>query len=211
MSDNVDPLSVLGDSVIFAVSNLPLQVIPQLIKRGDDGLKSEPTVMAEKPFNVLKDEISRPLRSQYSRKVKEERPSGIFKSLTLSSDAESLARESSDEEVEVGKRVCVDFGDVSIVLMFWEMRFVNAVRMPINLRVSNTYWNWVALQLVGRVMAVAHSLTSLLEFCATMAKCFLICFYDPELETSDARECAEISKFIRVFWHSRNVVKAERS
>ena len=37
MSDNKHSLPVLGDSVIFAVKHLPLAVIPQLIKRGDDG------------------------------------------------------------------------------------------------------------------------------------------------------------------------------
>ena len=44
MSDNVDPLPVLGYSVILAVKHLPLAVIPQFIKRPEDGFKCDSAV-----------------------------------------------------------------------------------------------------------------------------------------------------------------------
>jgi hypothetical protein len=56
MSDNEHSLPVLGHSVILAVKHLPLQVIPQLIKRGDDGSESLSVVMTQKSFNIFKDE-----------------------------------------------------------------------------------------------------------------------------------------------------------
>jgi hypothetical protein len=56
MSCNEHTFPVLGDSVILAVKHLPLAVVPQLINRGDDGLESPSTVMAEKSFDVFKEE-----------------------------------------------------------------------------------------------------------------------------------------------------------
>jgi len=39
MADNVHPFPILGDFVILAVKHLPLDVVPQLIKRSDNGMK----------------------------------------------------------------------------------------------------------------------------------------------------------------------------
>ena len=94
--------------------------------------------MAEKSFNVFKEEESRLLCSQYSRNVKEERPSGIVKPSPLSSDAKSLARESSDQEVEVGKFGSVDCGDVSIVFMFGEVFLINLDCVLVDFGETNT-------------------------------------------------------------------------
>jgi len=54
MPDNEHSFPIVGDSEILAVKHLPLEVIPQLIKRFDDGLKSEAKIVREKPFNVFK-------------------------------------------------------------------------------------------------------------------------------------------------------------
>jgi len=65
MSDNEDPFPALRDSVILAVKQLPLAVIPQLIKGGDDGAESPSFVMRQKSLNVFKDAVSRALGTQY--------------------------------------------------------------------------------------------------------------------------------------------------
>jgi hypothetical protein len=39
MSDNEHSFPILGDSEILAVKHLPLDVVPQFIKRGDDGVE----------------------------------------------------------------------------------------------------------------------------------------------------------------------------
>ena len=86
MSDNEHSLPVLRDSVILAVKHLPLTIIPQFCNRGHDGSESVSVVMAEKSFNIFKDEISRLFCSQYSCKFKKECSSGIFKASPFSSD-----------------------------------------------------------------------------------------------------------------------------
>ena len=45
MSDNEHSFPILGDAEILAVKHLPLEVIPQFIKRFDDGLKSEAKII----------------------------------------------------------------------------------------------------------------------------------------------------------------------
>ena len=124
MSDNVHSLPVLGDAEILAVTHLPLEVIPQLIKRGDHGTESSSLVVAEKSLNVFKDEMSRPFTPQYSCKVIEKSPSGIIEPQSFSSDAERLARESSDQEVEVGESISVDCGNVSVAPVAGEVSFI---------------------------------------------------------------------------------------
>ncbi len=56
MSDNVHAFAVLGDSVMFAVTHLPFDTIPQFFNRGDDGFKSAATGMIEQSLNVFQDE-----------------------------------------------------------------------------------------------------------------------------------------------------------
>lgn len=138
MSDNEHALPVLGDSVILAVKHLPLKVIPQLIKRGDDGSESLSVVVAEKSFNVFKNAELRLFCSQYSRKFKEHRPSGIFKATSLPCDRKCLARKATDKEVEVGEFFCVDFGDVSIVVMCWKVFLINVGGVFVDFGVTDT-------------------------------------------------------------------------
>lgn len=76
--------------------------------------------------------------SQYSRKFKEERSSGIFKSFPFSSDRESLAREASNEAVEVWEFVCIDFGNVSIWLVIREVGLVDLSGVFVDFGETNT-------------------------------------------------------------------------
>jgi len=50
--------------------------------------------------------------------IKEESPSCVFKSSPLSSNTETLARESTNEKVEVWEFLNIDFCDISIVFVF---------------------------------------------------------------------------------------------
>ena len=45
ISDNEQPPSLLRDSEIFAVKHTPFEIIPQLNKRGEDGIKRPAAVM----------------------------------------------------------------------------------------------------------------------------------------------------------------------
>ena len=58
MSDNEDALPVLRDSVILAVKHLPLDVIPQVIKRGDDSGNGTPFIVRKYPSDVFKENIA---------------------------------------------------------------------------------------------------------------------------------------------------------
>lgn len=86
MSDNEYPFPVLRDTIILAVKHLPLEVIPQLIKRLDDGFERLPLLVTEKPFYVFKQEKLRPLSVKQSEDIKEDGATGIGKSLLFSSD-----------------------------------------------------------------------------------------------------------------------------
>ena len=73
MSDNEDPLPVLGYSVVLAVKHLPLQVIPQVIKRGNDRVKGASPVVAKESFNVFKDKMTGSFSVEYPAEFKKER------------------------------------------------------------------------------------------------------------------------------------------
>lgn len=129
ISDNEHPFPILRDAEILAVKHLPLKVIPQFIKRGDDGLESSSSVVVGESFDVLKENKARLLGFEYSCDFKKESASGVVEPPPFSSHAESLARESSTEHVEVWEFVGIDFGDVSIVLVCWKMFFINFYRI----------------------------------------------------------------------------------
>jgi len=149
MSDNEDPLSVLGDAEILAVKHLPFDAIPQLNKRGDDGLESSSVVMRKKPFDVFQYKVERASCIKNPSDVKKERTSRVCKSFTKTCDTKRLAREAADEEVEVGKSFSVDFGDVSIVGVFGEMSLVDLDGVFVDLREADTM-NCPLRPLVGR-------------------------------------------------------------
>ena len=70
--------------------------------------------------------------------LKKESPSGVFKSKSLSSNAECLARETSDEQVEVGKLSWVDLACVSEVSVFGEVVLVDADGVLVDFGETNT-------------------------------------------------------------------------
>ncbi len=72
-------------------------------------------------------------------------PAGIRKAFALASDAERLARESADEEIEVGEPFFVDVRDVTEVLVLREMRLVDGDCMWIYFRVSDAAGFWECL------------------------------------------------------------------
>ena len=125
ISDNDDPLPALWDSVILAVKHLPLTVVPQLIKRSDDGFESCSVVVTKQSFDIFEYKESWRFSPQYSRKVKEERPSGILEATSLSCDAKCLTREATHQDVEVWEFCCVDVRDVSIIVCSLEVPFID--------------------------------------------------------------------------------------
>ena len=70
--------------------------------------------------------------------VKKECASGVVKSSSLSSNAESLARESSDKQVEVGETVSIDCCSVSVVFVSIELPFVDFNCVFVDFGVTNT-------------------------------------------------------------------------
>jgi hypothetical protein len=102
MSDNEHPLPILGNSEILAVKHLPLEVIPQPIKRSDDGMKCLTLVVWKQSFDVLKQQKTGSFILGDPADLEEESSPCVLKSSSLSSDRESLARKSSAEQFEVG-------------------------------------------------------------------------------------------------------------
>ena len=65
---------------MFAVKHSPFDMIPQVIKRGEDDTKCPASVMRKESRHVFKKKIQRPLLFNYSGQFKEESTSCIFKS-----------------------------------------------------------------------------------------------------------------------------------
>ena len=70
---------------MFAVKHSPFDMIPQVIKRGEDDAKRPASVMRKEPRHVFKKKIQRPLLFNYSGQFKEESASCIFKSFSPAS------------------------------------------------------------------------------------------------------------------------------
>ncbi len=138
MSDNEHPFPILWDTEILAVKHLPLEVIPQAIKRFDDDVEGLPAVVAEESFDVLKDKTTGPSLIENPCDVKKERTPGIEKSQSLSGNREGLAGESSDKTVELRKLVCSNGGDVSSVDGVFKVVVINisGVAIPF-IRIDN--------------------------------------------------------------------------
>ena len=88
---------------MFAVKHSPFDMIPQVIKRGEDDTKCPASVMRKEPRHVFKKKIQRPLFFNHSGQFKEESTSCIFKSFPPASCRKRLARESPAQEVKVGE------------------------------------------------------------------------------------------------------------
>ena len=100
---------------MFAVKHSPFDMIPQVIKRGEDDTKRPASVMRKEPRHVFKKKIQRPLLFNHSGQFKEESASCIFKSFSPASCRKRLAGESPAQEVEVGEFFGVNGSCVGIV------------------------------------------------------------------------------------------------
>jgi len=94
MSDKKQPLAVLWDAEMSAVKHLPLDVIPQFIKRGDDRLESAASVMRQKSLDVFKKKSARAFGTQNPREFKEKRSADVSKAKAPSRRQRKLDRES---------------------------------------------------------------------------------------------------------------------
>lgn len=113
MSDNEHALAVLGDTEILAVKHLPLQVVPQLIQRGEDSAERAPLMVSEKASDVLKKQKPWLFRPSNPRDLKKENATGIAESRAHAGNGEGLAGETAAQEIEVGETAGVDTGDVA--------------------------------------------------------------------------------------------------
>ena len=125
MSDNEHPFSVLWNPEILAVTHLPLEVIPQVIKRGEDDAEGASSVVTEESFDVLKEAILRLSIFEYPSDVKKERASCVVKSPSIACHREGLAGESSNKEVVLGDVACWDCSNISPVNPSGEVVIVN--------------------------------------------------------------------------------------
>ena len=100
---------------MFAVKHSPFDMIPQVIKRGEDDTKRPASVMRKEPRHVFKKKIQRPLLFNHSGQFKEESTSCIFKSFSPASCRKRLAGEAPAQEVEVGEFFGVNGSCVGIV------------------------------------------------------------------------------------------------
>jgi hypothetical protein len=115
MSDNDDPLPVLGNAEIFAVKHLPLEVIPQFIQRLEDCSKRPAFVVIEEPFDVFKKQIFGSVMLRDSGNFEEESSASVFHTSPLPSDTESLARKAATDKVVGWDVSCGNSGNVSAV------------------------------------------------------------------------------------------------
>ena len=100
---------------MFAVKHSPFDMIPQVIKRGEDDTKRPASVMRKEPRHVFKEKIRRSFFFNHSGQFKEESASCIFKSFSPASCRKRLAGEASAQEVKVGEFFGVNGSCVGIV------------------------------------------------------------------------------------------------
>ena len=100
---------------MFAVTHSPFDMIPQVIKRGEDDAKRPASVMRKQSWNVFKEKIRRSLFFNHSGQFKEESASCIFKSFSPASCRKRLARESPAQEVKGWESFGVNGSCVGIV------------------------------------------------------------------------------------------------
>lgn len=119
--DDVDTLSVLGDTVVLAVQDLIKRCVSHVFQSVDDHIEGSPLVMDCQALDVFTEDYLRPVEIADSYNVEEQRTARhpfviIIESLFPSSDGECLAGESSKADVEVGDVLLVNLGYVSVNL-----------------------------------------------------------------------------------------------
>ena len=130
MSENDDPLSILFDSEISTVKELPLYIIPKLIHDPKHGSKGSSSVVVEKSLDVLKYEIRGPFLIENPCDLKKQRTSGVMESCSSSCTAERLARESPNEHIVIGDFVGVNGGDISSVCITFKVVVIYVCSVP---------------------------------------------------------------------------------
>ena len=130
MSDKENPFSVLWDSEILAVKQLPLTVIPHAIQDFEDDFEGSSSVVIEESFDILKEDIRYGFVASESKHLKSESPSCVLQgeSCSFSSDRKSRARESSNEKVGVWNVSSGNISNVSSVRLFSEISRIDFPR-----------------------------------------------------------------------------------
>ena len=141
ISDNIQPLSVLGDSEKFAVMHTPFQSIPQVRKSGEDGLKCPAPVMRQQPWDVFQKKKCRPFFSNDSGNFKDKSASHIRESSPLSRNGETLTRKSRTDKVKVGHSFGVNFSCVITKIRSFRIIdcTVSCVRFLVDLAMSDAF------------------------------------------------------------------------
>ena len=89
----------------MAVKHLPFDMVPQSVQRIEDRRKRPALVMVKQAGYVLKQQIARLPGFSQAGQLKKEGAARVSEPSAAASQAESLARESAAEQVEVGHGV----------------------------------------------------------------------------------------------------------
>ena len=119
MSHNKEATPPLGDSEMLRVQDPPGEAIPALAKRPEDDFKSQYSVSRQDAGDIFPEDPPGTDAASQSRELQGEVSAGVVKTATVSSDAEALARGSSDQKVNWGEVVTLDFREVTEVPDCW--------------------------------------------------------------------------------------------
>nr|WP_232235133.1 MULTISPECIES: hypothetical protein [Frankia] len=115
MGHNEDALTALGHAEMRAVQHLPLAVIPSGIQTVEDGPERPPAIMREKPADIFKEKVRRPVVAGQPQDFKEQGASQVREPAPLSGEAEGLAGEAGADEVMRGDFSGSDVPEVAAV------------------------------------------------------------------------------------------------
>ena len=116
MSESIHPLPVLGDSVIFGIKNLPLDIVPSF-GQFTEIIEEVPSGMAvEKAFNIFEDNpfgfIFFRFAFEEVNEVKKQSASVTVKPASSSCNREVLTRTSRSPYICLRNIICSEFRDV---------------------------------------------------------------------------------------------------
>lgn len=119
--NNIDALSVLGDTVIFAVENFIEGSVAHILEGVYDDVKCPALVVDRQSFDILAENDFGPVEVADPNDIEEQSSAGhafvvVVEPLFSARDGERLARESSEADIEVGNVLLVNLGDVPVDL-----------------------------------------------------------------------------------------------
>lgn len=186
-TDDKDTLSVLRDTEVLGVENLPLERIPCLGHLIEYCGKVPSSVAAKYTSDILPDESSGMFFFECADVLVDKATSSPNESCALSGDTEILARASSDEQIKVGYFTPVDFGAVAIVFDIGVVVSEDCGGVGVNFGETNTsgYLLPGSAWRDGLWSVMLHALSSIFALSPTCWMIFIRSF-DTDTEPSDS-------------------------